>query len=550
VTQSWSSELLPAPLNRAPGFKLLEQAVNGKATAAEFNVVDYGTRGNGVGDDAPAIQAAFTAALAAGRSLVRIPPGNYTIASKTTLTNASNLVIWAYGATFTLTSAATYGLEIAGTTTTNLRIYGLHVIGAGIVPAGPNGGQTGIGTGIQIATGGAGLLTVDCEVENVARGIYIDSSSANAWTGVRHVRPYAHEILGTFSGTGYGILNGSSDGTAMLHPRVTAAQRHGIYNSVTTDTHILGGMIKNHRAGLGTGTTPFGGIECARSSGLVVDGVTFDACEDGALAIENHESNPAWVTRNFRIINCLFRNSKHQDIVVGFIAPAGTSALTDVEIRGNTFERPTGATNANVPIYINYCKALRITNNSIRALNAYTVAFAAIYLATTGGAAYTDDVVIEDNDYQATLGGGGALYGVQIAPATCAGTSRVSVRHRLWDVTGTAYAATFDGALSNPNLHVVDRRSEQGKTSDRGDANVTFSTNDAEWQLFATALTVNRTITLPTVDVYAGRRFRISRPATGASTLDVGGVKTLAAGQWCAVAYDGTVWRVESFGSL
>lgn len=74
-----------------------------------------------------------------------------------------------------------------------------------------------------------------------------------------------------------------------------------------------------------------------------------------------------------------------------------------------------------------------------------------------------------------------------------------------------------------------------------------FTTNI--WQ---SALTVNRTVTLSSTGAYSGAKFRITRAAgaTGVSTLDVGGLKSLAVSQWCDVEYTGANWIVTAFGSL
>ena len=78
-------------------------------------------------------------------------------------------------------------------------------------------------------------------------------------------------------------------------------------------------------------------------------------------------------------------------------------------------------------------------------------------------------------------------------------------------------------------------------------AGASFPTN-----IWRSPLTANRTVTLSTTDAFSGAKFRINRTsgATGAFTLDVGGIKTLAAGQWCDVEWDGSAWVVTAFGSL
>lgn len=86
-----------------------------------------------------------------------------------------------------------------------------------------------------------------------------------------------------------------------------------------------------------------------------------------------------------------------------------------------------------------------------------------------------------------------------------------------------------------------------------GDVNATVAVaTSAETLVFNTALSTNRTVTLSTTNAYNGAKCRITRltSASGVSTLDVGGLKTLAAGQWCDVEYDGSSWVVTAFGSL
>lgn len=74
----------------------------------------------------------------------------------------------------------------------------------------------------------------------------------------------------------------------------------------------------------------------------------------------------------------------------------------------------------------------------------------------------------------------------------------------------------------------------------------------ATTQRITAALTGNRTITLDTTGAWSGAKFRVVRTAasTGAFTTDVGGLKTLATGQWCDVEYDGSAWLLTAFGSL
>jgi hypothetical protein len=65
-------------------------------------------------------------------------------------------------------------------------------------------------------------------------------------------------------------------------------------------------------------------------------------------------------------------------------------------------------------------------------------------------------------------------------------------------------------------------------------------------------LTANRVLTLSATNAVAGAELQVTRTAaaTGGFTLDVGGLKTLAAGQWARVRHNGAAWTLLAFGSL
>lgn len=87
----------------------------------------------------------------------------------------------------------------------------------------------------------------------------------------------------------------------------------------------------------------------------------------------------------------------------------------------------------------------------------------------------------------------------------------------------------------------------------RGDVDVSATARNAyHTQRWNSPLTTNRTLTLSTTGGLTGDCFRVVRTAaaTGAFNLSVGGLKNLAAGQWCDVEFDGTAWVLTAFGSL
>lgn len=103
-------------------------------------------------------------------------------------------------------------------------------------------------------------------------------------------------------------------------------------------------------------------------------------------------------------------------------------------------------------------------------------------------------------------------------------------------------------------IYTVLARINPSVSADNGDKDVTVTAGkNASTQRFATPLTQNRTVTLSTSSVWKGARFRIVREASagGSYTLDVGpGLKSLNAGQWVDVEYDGSSWRVTAAGNL
>jgi hypothetical protein len=94
-----------------------------------------------------------------------------------------------------------------------------------------------------------------------------------------------------------------------------------------------------------------------------------------------------------------------------------------------------------------------------------------------------------------------------------------------------------------------------GVFGDQGDVSQTLTAGGGSFSvnIWASPLTANRTVTLSTVGVWSGAKFRITRLAssTGAFNLVIGSTgKNLTTGQWCDVEYQGLEWAVTAFGSL
>lgn|SRR5574337_1855980 len=115
------------------------------------------------------------------------------------------------------------------------------------------------------------------------------------------------------------------------------------------------------------------------------------------------------------------------------------------------------------------------------------------------------------------------------------------------DLTGGSWLTWFT------KVYQLLKGTTPGMSADRGDASITLTiAQDAPTQIFGTALTVPRVVTLSSINTFVGAKFHITRQAsaTGASGLDVGGLKTLAVGTWCQVEYTGSAWILTAYGAL
>lgn len=101
-----------------------------------FNVKDYGAKGDGATDDAAAINAAITAASAAGGGTVFLPQGTYIVSSTIALTTNITLAGSGHGATLIKRSTNVPIISIYGTATTN------HILNIGIRDLGVHGNDS------------------------------------------------------------------------------------------------------------------------------------------------------------------------------------------------------------------------------------------------------------------------------------------------------------------------------------------------------------------------------------------------------------------------
>jgi hypothetical protein len=268
-------------------------------------------------------------------------------------------------------------------------------------------------------------------------------------------------------------------------------------------------------------------------------GNTFDATAFDAFIITS--TNPAGV---FRSVGDTFRANR-----LNFY-PATFSATT-VDLVAPTFIGDTGGAGVSRSIRYYATGQIRVVNPTFQNLTYKAEIETGTDYAENGWNASTPTIL---NTAAARLVN---LYGAEGRSIGYGAAAPTAGAFKFGDVTinqapaqgaVTAWACVSAGT---PGTHFP-----QGiipGAIEIGDAAVTLTAGTSRpYQLWTTTLTADRAVTLSATGAFRGANFKISRPAAGAFNLNVGSgpLKALAAGQWCEVVYDGSVWRLAAFGSL
>lgn len=164
----------------------------------------------------------------------------------------------------------------------------------------------------------------------------------------------------------------------------------------------------------------------------------------------------------------------------------------------------------------------------------------------SGYAAPMTSVVFTNNaSYQYNFNIAGLNFPFSLPPTWQGSGTVENVKGVITYVDGTA------NLRSTGNLKDIPAHTWTG--GNRGDASVTLThANDPPIQIFSSALTANRTVTLSTTQAVRGAQFKVVRSGLGAFTLDVGGLKTIpsATAAFVEVTYNGSAWVLTGYGTL
>ena len=149
----------------------VDNVTAGPGTAGIFNVLDYGAAGTGTTDDTAAIQAAITAAVAAGNSEVYLPGGTYKLSSAITVAFPITL----RGAGPGLTSPTVLRIDSVAAHGIVVSTGGVHLRELKVTSA--TGARTGAGIHYTNGAGVPSALTTNVAVTGHSIGFWNEGSA-------------------------------------------------------------------------------------------------------------------------------------------------------------------------------------------------------------------------------------------------------------------------------------------------------------------------------------------------------------------------------------
>ena len=429
---AWKGPLLPVDRGLTVG-------------ATTYNVLSdqFGVDPSGATFSTAAVQAAIDAVCATGGDLV-FPPsllkcGNLTIsnATKVTLQGKGGQINWAG-------TAAAIGFQYVGTLL-DLTIAGMILNGDGVLANGHSGiwGNSG-----QSLTN---IKVLRNRITNVVLGISLNADTGGLITGGLVEGNDLDNMVGTVSGSGYGIhhANGSGNGSGVriVNNIISRAHRHSIYQAKGSGAVISGNVSRLHRTGDALAGSPLSAIVCSRTTDTVIANNIVDTPNDSAIEISPDVGFASGGITYANNIAFGFVNTGGVTGLIGSSNPAAAGVTDGVRIVNNLFEVPAPST-ALFTIYSG--KRLQFLGNAFVYLGVTGGEVACFYLRadgeTAGTATYSDEWMFKENYLYGTEAGG-ALYGWEWKGTAAASGIRADFINNRVNVPHGAHV--FDGAQAN-----------------------------------------------------------------------------------------------------
>jgi hypothetical protein len=519
--------------------------------AEVLNVKDFGAVGDGVTDDSVAIQAALTAAGSASRARVVFPEAVY-LADALTLT-ATDVVVDLGRATIRAVRSVVANTVLTLTGCSRVEVRGGCLDGDDKAQIGL--WVTGTSSDVEIRGVEVARFTQLAGATRQAVGIEVrPGGTGTLQTRTTIVGCYIHDITAPITGVARGVYTGQDGGGANCPTYTTV--RQSVFHAISPITDADGVFIDTNTSS---------------SAYAVVEDNLFTDCYKRGVKVAAHD---VWVRRN-RILNSssaplqhgisLYgdRNVAEHNVVRGHrdlygIEVGAAAAQVGTRVVGNDIELDSGDTVVNqdgIRLITDQSDFL-VADNTIRrgrmGLMAQTVNLtngriggntvenvtATGFRPRATGATTLTNVVVEGN----TVDGCADGYYFENADSLSL----------LGNHVANASSSKIILLAGEPVVMVGNSWQPPNQVSaDRGDANVTLTVADAEVQVFATALTSGRTVTLPSSGLYNGLTYLVARTAaaTGTAGLVVGSsLITLYAGGWCRVVRQDGAWALAAFG--
>jgi Right handed beta helix region len=441
--------------------------------ALSFDVKTYGAIGNGSTDDHTAVQNAITAAGNAGGGVVLFPSGATFNLGTTTVTIpagvqvqiAGNLTVGANpafrpvasnigiactsNATITLSRKNASFVAPSGTIS-NLTVQGCKVVGSGVVADAQQGIYNNSGQTLS------NIKYLNNTISGVIVGISLNADLSGSISGGLIQGNHLSNIVGTTSGTGYGIHHANGSGNAsqvkIIGNHIDSAHRHAIYQAKGSGVTIANNTIRLHRIGDTAAGSPRAAIECIRSTDVTISSNVIDSPNDAAIEAAPADGFPS---RNITIVGNVISHATGvwPEITLGSTGPALDGVGGDYTVEGNTIHD----SGHNPPaLGIQSGKRINIIGNFFYKL-AVTNTASVIQIRgigeTYGSATYSDQLMFKNNYIYGTEAGGGALYGFEFySTAAISGIRADFISNR---VNTPHNGFLFDATQTNANIRVV-----------------------------------------------------------------------------------------------
>ena len=373
--------------------------------------------------------------------------GTNTISASLTITNKSHIRLTGPGS-ITLSGAASgaYIFQLVGTVD-DLEIDHLTLVGDGNAGY----GQTAIGN-----ASGQTISNVrfhDNNISSINVGISLNANLSGSYAKAVVRDNYLFNILGTVSGSGYGIHMAQATQVLVTGNIIDNASRHSIYIGRADVGNIIisDNIIKNHRS-----TVSDASYRCAlvvsRSTNVSVLGNKLYNTYDGGMEI-SHVTADAVNCYNINVVGNTFtsRRTVNADIIIGEQAIPTSYKTANINISDNVFEEDVSVSGNGVSIQVLNGTDINIRNNMLsrKGVTATLSPFVSIgSSAYTSSVSHLNNITVKNNACNANNSVGGS-YSVYVSTQGCTGTTALTVKdNELYNFAGEL---GFEAIPTNPN---------------------------------------------------------------------------------------------------